>query len=166
MASDIFRPPPREKAGGRYTVGFFLRLPARSPVPSRFRAEPCFDLVNEKLIGRSFVVRALRATAGKLTGQREPPEVAPESVPDLTQAADVNLNNRLQLRLGREGWTLRSMSDKDHDRAVRYRRLALAEPDKAKAALLQKIADEAERGVLCTVDRKLPEVVGDKSSNS
>jgi hypothetical protein len=44
----------------------------------------------------------------------------------------------------------------NHDRAVRYRRLALSEPDKAKAALLQKIADEAERGVLCTVDRKLP----------
>jgi hypothetical protein len=44
----------------------------------------------------------------------------------------------------------------DHDRAVRYRRLALGEPDKAKGALLQKIADEAERGVLCTVDRKLP----------
>ena len=48
------------------------------------------------------------------------------------------------------------MIGKDHDRAVRYRRLALAEPDKAKAALLQKIADEAERGVLCTVDRKQP----------
>jgi hypothetical protein len=44
----------------------------------------------------------------------------------------------------------------NHDRAVRYRRLALSEPDKAKAALLQKIADEAERGVLCTVDRRLP----------
>jgi len=44
----------------------------------------------------------------------------------------------------------------NHDRAVRYRRLALAEPDKNKAALLQKIADEAERGVLCTVDRNLP----------
>jgi hypothetical protein len=46
------------------------------------------------------------------------------------------------------------MSHKNHDRAVRYRRLALAEPDKAKAALLQTIADEAERGVLCTVDEK------------
>jgi hypothetical protein len=45
---------------------------------------------------------------------------------------------------------------KNHDRAVRYRRLALAELDKNKAALLQKIADEAERGVLCTVDRNLP----------
>lgn len=44
----------------------------------------------------------------------------------------------------------------NHDRAIRYRRLALREPNKAKAALLQKIADEAERGVLCTVDRKLP----------
>ena len=48
------------------------------------------------------------------------------------------------------------MIGKDRYRAVRYRRLALAEPDKAKAALLQKIADEAERGVLCTVDRKQP----------
>jgi hypothetical protein len=45
------------------------------------------------------------------------------------------------------------MSDKNQDRAIRYRRLALAEPDKAKAALLLKIADEAERGVLCTADR-------------
>lgn len=36
------------------------------------------------------------------------------------------------------------------------RRLALAEPDKAEAALLQKTADEAERGVLCTVDGKQP----------
>jgi hypothetical protein len=56
------------------------------------------------------------------------------------------------------------MSDKNHDRAIRYRRLALAEPDKSKAALLQKIADEAERGVLCTVDQKrlLPDVTSDK----
>ena len=37
-------------------------------------------------------------------------------------------------------------------RAVRYRRLALAEPDTEKAQLLQLIADEAERGVLCSVD--------------
>ena len=39
------------------------------------------------------------------------------------------------------------------ERAVRYRRLALAEPDKAKAAILNQIADEAERDVLCTVDQ-------------
>ena len=56
----------------------------------------------------------------------------------------------------------------NHDRAVRYRRLALGEPDKAKAALLQKIADEAERGVLCTVDRTLPlpEITSAKPSNA
>jgi hypothetical protein len=48
------------------------------------------------------------------------------------------------------------MNDKNHDRAVRYQRLALAEPDRAKAALLQKLADEAERGVLCTVDNRDP----------
>ena len=61
-----------------------------------------------------------------------------------------------------------SMSDKNHDRAIRYRRLALAEPDTSKAALLQKIADEAERGVLCTVDQKppLPEVLSGKPLSS
>jgi hypothetical protein len=60
------------------------------------------------------------------------------------------------------------MSDKNRDRAVRYRRLALAEPDKDKAALLLKIADEAERGVLCTVDKKqpVPEILSGKTLNS
>jgi hypothetical protein len=32
---------------------------------------------------------------------------------------------------------------KNHARAVRYRQLALTEPDKDKAAVLYKIADEA-----------------------
>ncbi len=40
----------------------------------------------------------------------------------------------------------------NNPRAVRYRRLALAESDPAKAQLLQTIADEAERGVLVTSD--------------
>jgi hypothetical protein len=44
------------------------------------------------------------------------------------------------------------MNSKNHARAVRYRQLALAEPDKAKAAVLFTIADEAERDVLYTVD--------------
>jgi hypothetical protein len=35
-------------------------------------------------------------------------------------------------------------------RAVRYRRLALAEQDKANADLLLKLADECDRGILCT----------------
>jgi hypothetical protein len=35
-------------------------------------------------------------------------------------------------------------------RAVRYRRLALAEKDKATADLLRLIADECDRGILCT----------------
>jgi hypothetical protein len=50
-----------------------------------------------------------------------------------------------------------SMSDKNHDRAVRYRRLALAEPD----------AEEGERGVLCTVDQNhpAPEATGAKPLN-
>ena len=42
---------------------------------------------------------------------------------------------------------------RDHARAVRYRQLALREMDKSKAALLNKIADEAERGVLITTER-------------
>lgn len=37
-------------------------------------------------------------------------------------------------------------------RAIRYRRLALAEQDSEKARLLQLIADEADRGVLCTAE--------------
>ena len=45
------------------------------------------------------------------------------------------------------------MTPKNHVRAVRYRKLALAESDKAKAAILNQIADEAERNVLCTVDK-------------
>jgi hypothetical protein len=35
------------------------------------------------------------------------------------------------------------MNSKNHIRAVRYRQLALAEPDRAKADVLLKIADEA-----------------------
>ena len=42
---------------------------------------------------------------------------------------------------------------KNHTRAIRYRRKAIAEPDECKAAFLRKLAEEAERGVLCTVDQ-------------
>jgi ribosomal 50S subunit-associated protein YjgA (DUF615 family) len=35
-------------------------------------------------------------------------------------------------------------------RATRYRRLALVQPDKAIADLLLKLADECDRGTLCT----------------
>ncbi len=45
------------------------------------------------------------------------------------------------------------MGTKSHVRAVRYRQLALAETDSAKADLLCLLAEEAERDVLCTVDR-------------
>ena len=45
-----------------------------------------------------------------------------------------------------------TVSTKNHARAVRYRELALAEPDRSKADLLLKIADEADRDVLCTAD--------------
>jgi hypothetical protein len=37
-------------------------------------------------------------------------------------------------------------------RAVRYRRLALAEEDREKADLLYKLAEEADRGLLCTAE--------------
>jgi hypothetical protein len=39
-----------------------------------------------------------------------------------------------------------------HDRAAKYRRLALAEPDEEKAELLRLLADEADRGVLVTAE--------------
>jgi hypothetical protein len=37
-------------------------------------------------------------------------------------------------------------------RAIRYRRLALAAQDKANANLLLKLADECDRGILCTAE--------------
>ena len=40
-------------------------------------------------------------------------------------------------------------------RAVRYRRLALEQEKTAKADLLHKIADESDRGLLCTAERLL-----------
>jgi hypothetical protein len=42
---------------------------------------------------------------------------------------------------------------RNYARAIRYRQLALRETDKAKAALLNMIADEAERGVLVISNR-------------
>jgi hypothetical protein len=41
----------------------------------------------------------------------------------------------------------------ERTRAVRYRQLALAESDKARADVLYRIADEADRDVFCTFDR-------------
>ncbi len=41
-----------------------------------------------------------------------------------------------------------------NSRALRYRKLALQEPDKEKAQLLQLLAEEADRGVLCSVEWK------------
>jgi hypothetical protein len=41
-------------------------------------------------------------------------------------------------------------------RAVKYRRLALAEEDREKAELLYRLADEADRGVLATADWMTP----------
>jgi hypothetical protein len=43
-------------------------------------------------------------------------------------------------------------------RAVRYRRLALQEPDSERAKLLRAIAEEAERGVLCTAEWIKPKI--------
>jgi hypothetical protein len=37
-------------------------------------------------------------------------------------------------------------------RAIRYRRLALAQKDNATADLLLKLADECDQGILCTAE--------------
>jgi hypothetical protein len=37
-------------------------------------------------------------------------------------------------------------------RVIRYRRLALASSDKANADLLLRLADECDRGILCTAE--------------
>jgi hypothetical protein len=41
------------------------------------------------------------------------------------------------------------------NRGDRYRLLAVTEPDEYKAAVLRRMADEADRNVLCTADRIL-----------
>jgi hypothetical protein len=54
-------------------------------------------------------------------------------------------------------------------RSVRYRRLALAEPDIENARLLRLLADEADRGVLCTtqpISRGLRVEIPGKSSEA
>jgi hypothetical protein len=43
------------------------------------------------------------------------------------------------------------MIAKNHIRAARYRALALTEKYQARANLLDRLAEEAEHGVLCTV---------------
>ena len=43
------------------------------------------------------------------------------------------------------------MIARNHIRAARYRALARTEKDRARANLLDRLADEAEHGVLCTV---------------
>jgi hypothetical protein len=50
-------------------------------------------------------------------------------------------------------------------RAARYRRLALLEPDKERARILQLLADEAERGILCTIDRPSISTVSKNSAD-
>jgi hypothetical protein len=75
-------------------------------------------------------------------------------VSELTLGASINPNSRQELPRGAEGRNLPRMID-NQKRAARYRQLALAEPDKERASLLNRLADEAERGMLCTADRKL-----------
>jgi hypothetical protein len=41
-------------------------------------------------------------------------------------------------------------------RAIKYRRLALAEPDQEKVRLLHLLAEEAEKGILVTADWRRP----------
>jgi len=43
------------------------------------------------------------------------------------------------------------MLTKNHIRAARYRALAQVETDQARAALLDRLADEADHGLLCSV---------------
>jgi hypothetical protein len=44
-------------------------------------------------------------------------------------------------------------SPASNSRADRYRKIANAELDGERAALLYKLADEADRDILCSVDR-------------
>ena len=78
--------------------------------------------------------------------------------PNIVYHGRLELRNGLRLERNHVGFVIAAKFRRvgfnfmSNPRAVRYRRLALAEPDKEKAQLLQLIADEAERGVLCSVD--------------
>ena len=63
-------------------------------------------------------------------------------------------NPSLIWRIGLFLGVMRMNIEKNRQRALRYRKLALAEPDRDKADLLNQIADEAERGILCTADHQ------------
>ena len=47
------------------------------------------------------------------------------------------------------------MFERSEMRVMRYRRLAVSEADAQRASVLQRIADEAERGVLCMAPHPL-----------
>jgi hypothetical protein len=47
------------------------------------------------------------------------------------------------------------MFERSHRRVTRYRKLALMERDQARASLLHRLAEEAERGVLCVAPHVL-----------
>jgi hypothetical protein len=76
--------------------------------------------------------------------------------PELTSATGIKLNGQLELTRGSARQRIAkgaAVDIKSRTRAIRYRRKAIAEPDECKAAFLRKFAEEAERGVLCTVDQ-------------
>ena len=102
--------------------------------------------------GHSEALRRQFAGAGESAG-----EFFGATVPALTCALGIKLNGQLELTHGSARQKIAkkepSVDIKNHNRAIRYRRLAIAEPDKCKAAYLRKLAEEAERGVLCTVDQ-------------
>lgn len=47
------------------------------------------------------------------------------------------------------------MISRNHIRAARYRALALTETDRARANLLDRLAEEAEHGLLCSIRHHL-----------
>jgi hypothetical protein len=49
----------------------------------------------------------------------------------------------------------RVMFERSHQRISRYHKLALIEPDQTGASLLQKLASEAEKGILCMAPHAL-----------
>jgi hypothetical protein len=54
---------------------------------------------------------------------------------------------------GRKLSELRIMPMRNPVRAARYRELAFAEKDQVKSAMLRRLAEEADRGVLCTAHK-------------
>jgi hypothetical protein len=116
-------------------TNFFLAISIPVPVyVSRASNTSCLVINIRKLHNSDILCR--RTTIAAQAAPPPTPRASPR-LPDLVRASEPpkSISSFVSLRL-----ELFPTNPKNHTRAVRYRQLALADPDKAKAAILLAIA--------------------------